>query len=402
MYKVMSVNAGSSSLKFKLFSMPDEKVITSGIADKIGHNDAIFNIKRLDGTKVEKILPIKDHSQAVELLIKALLDEKIISSLSEIKGIGHRIVQGGKYFSHSEIFNEDTENKIRQLIPLAPLHNGAHLIAFHAFKDKAPEIGNVAVFDTAFHQTMEPEDYLYAIPYDVSEKYDIRRYGAHGTSHQYLALKAKEDYLPNVKSPSIITLHIGSGSSLCAIKDSKCVATSMGLTPLAGVMMGTRCGDIDPSVMPFIISQAKMTSDEVYHMFNFESGLKGISGLSNDTRDIESAINHNNPRAILAAKMFARSIANYLGQYFVRLGHVDLLVFSAGIGENSSTFRKYIIDDAKEALGLVLDEKANEEMIHGKSGYISTKESKIPMVVIPTDEELMIARDVVKYLNLHD
>ena len=288
------------------------------------------------------------------------------------------------------------------MIPLAPLHNGAHLTAFKAFKNAVPDAGNVAVFDTAFHQSMEMEDYLYAIPYEYYEKYSIRRYGAHGTSHDYLSQIAKETYLKNVEHPSIITLHIGSGSSLCAIKDGKCVATSMGLTPLAGVVMGTRCGDIDPSVMPYIISQTGKTSQEVYDIFNFQSGLKGISGVSNDTRDIEEAMEKGNERAIIAAKMFARSIANYIGQYYVRLGHVDLLVFSAGIGENSSTFRKLIVEACKEALGLDLDEAKNLEYVHGKHGYISTKKSKIPMVVIPTDEELMIAKDVVKYLKLSD
>lgn len=399
MYKIMSVNAGSSSLKFKLFEMPQEKVITSGIAGRIGHEDGIFSIERPDGTTRKEILPILDHARAIELLIAALIEEKIISSLDEIKGIGHRIVQGGKYFDRSTELNKDTEEKIESLIPLAPLHNAAHLVGFRAFKKILPEVGNVAVFDTAFHQAMKEEDYLYALPYELSTQYAVRRYGAHGTSHQYLYDKAKKDYLQDIEHPNVITLHIGSGSSLCAISDGKCVTTSMGLTPLAGVMMGTRTGDIDPSVMPYLINQSGMSADEIYEIYNHKSGLLGVSGISNDTRDIEDACAKGDKRAILAAKMFSRSIANYIGQYFVRLGHVDLIVFSAGIGENSDTFRKMIIDDCKEALGLEIDENLNKGL-RGKQVVLSTKNSKIPVVIIPTDEELMIARDTAKVLNL--
>lgn len=400
MYKIMSVNAGSSSLKFKLFEMPEEKVITSGIADRIGHDDAIFKIDRLDGSTRKDVLPIKDHAEGVRLLVDALISEGIISSLEEIKGIGHRIVQGGKYFDDSAIFNKETEDKVESLIPLAPLHNGAHLVGFRSFQKILPEVGNVAVFDTAFHMSMKPEDYLYALPLEYYEKYAVRRYGAHGTSHHYLADKAIKDYLNGDASKKIITCHVGSGASLCAIKDGKCVVTSMGLTPLAGVMMGTRTGDIDPSVMPYLVSQTGMSADEIYQIFNKKSGLLGVSGISNDTRDIEAAIEKGDKNAILATKMFAMRIASYIGQYFVRLGGADLIVFSAGIGENSPEFRKYIIDECKDALHLVLDEKVNAEVRFGREGYISTKESAIPMVVIPTDEELMIARDTMRLLKL--
>lgn len=400
MYKIMSVNAGSSSLKFKLFEMPEEKVITSGIADRIGHEDAIFKIKRLDGSTRNDILPIKDHAEGVRLLVDALISEDIIFSLEEIKGIGHRIVQGGKYFDDSAIFNKETEDKIESLIPLAPLHNGAHLVGFRAFQEILPNVGNVAVFDTAFHMAMKPEDYLYALPLEYYEKYAVRRYGAHGTSHHYLADKAIQDYLNGDASKKIITCHIGSGASLCAIKDGKCVVNSMGLTPLAGVMMGTRTGDIDPSVMPYLVNQTGKSAEKIYQIFNKQSGLLGVSGISNDTRDIEAAIEKGDQRAVLATKMFSMRIASYIGQYFIRLGGADLIVFSAGIGENSPEFRKYIIDECKDALHLVLDEKANAELRFGREGYISTSESAIPMVVIPTDEELMIARDTMRLLEL--
>ena len=398
MSKIMAVNAGSSSLKFKLFEMPEEKVICSGIADRIGHEDAIFAIKPAGKEKNETICSILDHAVAVEMLLEALIDEGIVSSLDEIKGVGHRIVQGGAYFSHSEIFDKKVEEKIESLIPLAPLHNGAHLIGYRAFRDALPNVKNVAVFDTAFHQTMEPEDYMYACPYEYYEKYAVRRYGAHGTSHLYLSQKA-EAYLKEGSKRRVISCHIGSGASLCAIKDGKCVATSMGLTPLAGVMMGTRTGDIDGSVMPYLVKQTGKDAETIYQEFNKKSGLLGISGVSNDTRDIEKAANEGNERAILATKMFARRVADYIGQYFVRLGGCDLIIFSAGIGENSEYFRKKILEQCSEALGLVIDQELNNVTIKGKEGLISTSESKIPVVVIPTDEEVMIARDVVSLVK---
>lgn len=398
MSKVISVNAGSSSLKFKLYEMPEEKVICSGIADRIGHEDAIFQIKPAGKEKIETICNIPDHSVAVELLLEALVEEGIVSSLDEIKGCGHRIVQGGAYFSHSEELTSDVEAKIESLIPLAPLHNGAHLIGFRAFKKVLPGVRHVAVFDTAFHQTMEPEDYMYALPYEYYTDHKVRRYGAHGTSHLYLSREAKV-YLKEGQN-KIITCHIGSGSSLCAIKDGKCVATSMGLTPLAGVMMGTRTGDIDASVMPYLVKQTGKSAEEIYQEFNKKSGLLAISGVSNDTRDVEKEAKLGNERCILAVKMFARRVADYIGQYFVRLGGCDLIVFSAGIGENSEYFRWEILEACKEALGLEISAKLNDELVHGKEGLISTANSKIKVVVIPTDEELMIARDVSSILKI--
>jgi len=392
MFKVMAVNAGSSSLKYKLFEMPEEKAICSGIADRIGHKDGIFKIKFGD-KEVKKILPIMDHAEGVKLVIEALLDYGIVKSLKEIKCVGHRVVQGGKYFSHSVDFDKDTEAKITKLIPLDPLHAPAHLVGFHAFEKALPGVPEIAVFDTAFHQTMEPEDYLFPIPYEMSEKYDCRRYGAHGTSHNYLANKAIEDYFGGKKKGTrIISCHIGSGASLCAIKDGKCVATSMGLTPLGGVMMGTRSGDLDPSVMDYLCDCEKKTADEMYDIFNKQSGLLGVSGVSNDTRDIEAAIKQGNKRAITASLLFARRIADYVGQYFVRLGGADLIIFSAGIGENSVFFRKAILKDIEKSLGLHINYKLNETA-NGKQVVLSTSKSAIKVVIIPTDEEVMIARD---------
>lgn len=387
MFKVISVNAGSSSLKYKLFEMPEEKVLCSGIADRIGHEDGIFKIK-FDGKEYKDVLPILDHARGVELLLEALTKYKIISSLDEIKCVGHRVVQGGKYFSHSVDFDEKAEEKITKLIPLDPLHAPAHLVGFHAFKKALPNVPEIAVFDTAFHQTMEEEDYAYPIPYELAEKYDCRRYGAHGTSHAYLARKGKEDF----DADRIISCHIGSGASLCAIKDGKCVATSMGLTPLGGVMMGTRTGDLDPSVMDYLCTCTGKSVDEMYDIFNKKSGFLGMTGISNDTRDIEDAIEKGNKRAILAANVFSRRIADFIGSYFVRLGGADLIIFSAGIGENAPYFRKEILKRVEESLGLSIDYELNEK-VRGIETLISKPDSKIKVAVIPTDEEVMIARD---------
>ena len=394
MAKVMAVNAGSSSLKFKLYEMPEEKVLCSGNAERIGHEDAIFGIKY--GEESEKrVLPILDHARAVELVVEAMIEKGIVKSMDEIIAVGHRIVQGGKYFSHSELFNKDTEDKIESLIPLAPLHNKAHLVGFRAFKKILPNVTNVAVFDTAFHQSMAEEDYIFPIPYEYTVKYDCRRYGAHGTSHDYLAQKAKA-YLPEIAHPRLITCHIGSGASISAVKDGKCVATSMGLTPLGGIMMGTRTGDLDPSVMNYLCQCTGKSVEEMYQIFNKKSGFLGVSEVSNDSRDIAKACEEGNKKAILADRLFIRRVADFIGQYFVRLGGADMIIFSAGIGENSPDFRKKVINEIAPALGVEIDEKLNSTL-RGKEALISTPNSKIKVAVIPTDEEVMIARDAYRF-----
>lgn len=390
MIKVMAVNAGSSSLKFKLYEMPEEKVLCSGNAERIGHEDAIFGIK-WNGQSEKKILPILDHAKAVELVVQAMLEKGIVKSMDEIKAVGHRVVQGGKYFSHSELFNKDTEDKIESLIPLAPLHNKAHLVGFRAFKQILPNVTNVAVFDTAFHQTMEKQDYVFPIPYEYTEKYDCRRYGAHGTSHKYLSQMGLK-YLEGISHPRIISCHIGSGASITAIKDGKCVATSMGLTPLGGIMMGTRTGDLDPSVMNYLCKCTGKSVEEMYQIFNKKSGFLGVSEISNDSRDVLNACEKGDEKAILANQLFIRRVADFIGQYFVRLGGADLIIFSAGIGENSAITREQIVDEIKDALHVDIDRELNNT-IHGKEALISTLDSKIKIAVIPTDEEVMIARD---------
>lgn len=392
MSKVIAVNAGSSSLKFKLYEMPQEKVICSGLLEQIGLEMGNFVFK-MNGEKFEKKVYLPDHEVAVKYLVESLLEHHCVETLEEIKGIGHRIVQGGHYFNDSVIFDENAEKLIESLIPLAPLHNKAHLIGYRAFKRILPNVKSVAVFDTAYHQTMLPEDYMYACKYEYYEKYMVRKYGAHGTSHKYLAEKGKLF----TSGKKIITCHIGSGASICANYDGKCVSTSMGLTPLAGVMMGTRTGDIDASVMNYLVTQTGKSCEEIYQEFNKQSGLLGICGKS-DTRHVEDLISEGDEKAILAYKMYARRIADYIGQYFVRLGGCDLIIFSAGVGENSPIMRKNVCENLKEALGVIIDDNMNNST-KGKETLISTKDSKIKVAVIPTDEEVMIARDIVRLLH---
>ena len=389
MKKVMAVNAGSSSLKFKLFDMPEENVICSGIVERIGFEDAIFQIK-YNGEKYQEITPVKDHAFAVKLLLDGLIKFNIIKSYDEIKATGHRIVQGGSYFNSSAIINEENKEKIKSLIPLSPLHNAAELVGIEAFQKILPNTPGICAFDTAFHQTMEPEDYIYPIPYEYTEKLNIRRYGAHGTSHKYLSINGQK-YLDNPNG-KIIICHLGSGASITAVKDQKCVATTMGLTPLGGIMMGTRTGDIDPSVYNYILANTNKTNEELYQEFNKKSGLLGVSGVSSDARDIEKAADEGNKRAQLAIDLRARRVADFIGQYFVRLGGCDLIIFSAGIGENSPLFRKLVLKRVQDALNLKIDYALNET-IHGKEALISLPDSKIKVAIIPTDEEVMIARD---------
>lgn len=397
MAKCMAVNAGSSSIKYKLYEMPEEKVICSGLVERIGHEDAHFNIK-FDGQRHDDYLPIENHAVGVKLILDALKKFHIVEDFDEIKAVGHRVVQGGKYFAKSAYFNEDTEAKIKSLIPLDPLHAPAHLVGFHAFHDALPNAVTIAVFDTAYHQTMQEEDYLFPIPYEMTEKYDCRRYGAHGTSHHYLADKTIHDYANGDASKRIITCHLGSGASLCAIKDGKCVATSMGLTPLGGVMMGTRSGDLDPSVVYYLCQCTGKNVEEMYDILNKKSGFLGVSGISNDTRDVLAAAKKGDRRAITAIHLWARRVADYIGSYVVRLGGVDIIVFSAGVGENAPDYRKFVLEDIQEALGLSIDWDMNEKL-SGVQGVISKPDSKVQVVVIPTDEEVMIARDCYRALK---
>ncbi len=396
MTKVMAVNAGSSSLKFQLFNMPSEEVITSGIVERIGLEEGIFTIK-YNGQKKTVNCPIPDHQVAVDMLLKALIEEGIVAELSEINAVGHRIVHGGEYFNDSAVVNEDVENKVEELCELAPLHNPAHLIGYRAFRAALPGVGHVFTFDTAFHQTLAEEAFLYPLPYEYYTDLKVRRYGAHGTSHKYVSEQAA--LMLGDKDAKVIVCHLGNGASLSAVKDGKCVDTSMGFTPLAGVMMGTRCGDVDPSIMPYLCNKLGKTPDEMLNIYNKQSGMLGVSGISSDSRDIEDAYKAGNEKAILTSKLYANIVAKFVGSYFVELGGCDAIAFTAGLGENAAYLRELICDNLTAALGVELDTTANNTR-SGDNRVISSENSKIKVMVIPTNEEVMIARDTVRLLGL--
>ena len=398
MSKIISVNAGSSSLKFQLFEMDDETVITSGVIERIGLEDSIFTIK-YNGEKDVTTLPIENHKVAVQLLLDTLIKKEIVKDLDEIKGVGHRVVQGGAYFDQSVIIDEDVVSKIDELKSLAPLHNPAHLTGYYAFKEAIPNAGAVAVFDTAFHQTLEPKSYIYPIPYKYYVENKVRKYGAHGTSHFYVSSRCRE-MMGNPKHSRIIVAHLGAGGSLTAVKDGKSINTSMGFTPLAGIMMGTRSGDVDPSVMPYLCKKLNKTADEVLEIYNKKSGMLGISGISSDSRDIENALfNEGNERALLTGLLYARIVSKYIGQYYAELGGCDAICFTAGVGENAAYLRRLIIDNVSRAFGVFLDEELNS-IRSDENRVISHQYSQIKVMVIPTNEEVMIARDTVRLLDL--
>ena len=397
MTKIISVNAGSSSLKFQLFEMPSEEVLTSGIAERIGLEEGIFTIK-YNGEKHTQNLPIKDHKVAVDLLLKALVEHKIVENLEEIKGAGHRIVQGGSYFDSSAVVDEDVVNKVEELSDLAPLHNPAHLIGYRAFKEALPQIGHVFVFDTAFHQTMTPESYLFPVPMEWYENYKVRRYGAHGTSHQYVSQRCAELMGKDVKDLKIITCHLGNGASITAVDGGKCINTSMGLTPLGGIMMGTRCGDIDPAIVPFVMKKTGMTPDEMDTALNKKSGMLGISGISSDARDIENAVAEGNERAILTQQLYVNRAINVIGGYYFQLGGCDAIVFTAGLGENDCNLRHQICEKLEKAIDLKMNYELNDKT-RGKEVCVSADDSKVQVWVVPTNEELVIARDTYSLLG---
>ena len=391
--KILSINAGSSSLKFQMYEMPEEKVLISGTFERIGIGDSFYTIK-LNGEKIKKEKELNNHSDAVQTLIDELLENKVIESLDEIKGVGHRLVHGGEKYAKSVVIDEDVIKTVDELSELAPLHNPANLIGVRTFIEKVPNAMQVGCFDTAFHQTMAKKDYLYAVPYDWYENYGVRRYGFHGMSHNYIANRTAE--ILNNPNARIISCHIGNGGSLCAIKDGKSIDTSMGFTPNAGLMMGSRSGDIDATLIPFIMNKTNESLDEVINDLNKKSGYLGISGISSDSRDIEDAVKEGNERAILAQEMYVEKIVNYIAEYYLELGGADAIVFTAGVGENSVDTRRQIISKL-EPLGIKLDEERNN--IRGKEALISSDDSKVKVYVIPTDEEVMIARDTYKFIN---
>ena len=386
--KILSVNAGSSSLKFTLFEMPEEKELISGVFERIGIENSFYTIK-LNGEKIKKETELKDHKAAFELLVKELINNNIVDSLDEIAGIGHRIVQGGSYFDKTVLATEDNISIVEKLSSLAPLHNPAAVVGIRAAQSVFPNATQTLVFDTAFHQTMEEEVYLYPVPYEWYTKYAVRRYGAHGTSHKYVSMRANE-ILDN-EDARLIICHIGNGASISAVKAGKCVDTSMGLTPNAGLMMGTRCGDIDATILPYIMEETGMSAKEMDTVLNKQSGLLGISGVSSDSRDIEDGISNGDERCILAQKMYVKRIVDFIAKYYVELGGCDAIIFTAGVGENSISTRMEVMEKLA-CLGVKPDEERNN--VRGKEALISADNSKIPVYVIPTNEELMIATDI--------
>ena len=384
---ILSVNAGSSSLKFTGFEMPSEDVLISGVFERIGIENSFYTIK-LNGEKIKKEVELSNHKVAFELLIKELIDNKIVNSLDEIKGVGHRIVQGGAYFDGTVLADEEAVSKIDELSSLAPLHNPAAIVGINAAKEVMPEAVQTVVFDTAFHQTMDPREYMYAVPYAWYKEYKIRKYGAHGTSHKYVSQRMNEILGRN--DTKLITCHIGNGASISAVKDGKCVDTSMGLTPNAGLIMGSRCGDMDATVVTYAMEKTGMSPKEMDTVLNKQSGLLGISGVSSDSRDIEDGIKAGNERCVLAQDMYVKRIVEYIAKYYVLLEGCDAIVFTAGVGENSISTRKAVIEGLK-VLGIKLDEEANN--VRGEERKITSDDSTIPAYIIPTNEELMIARD---------
>ena len=396
--KVLSVNAGSSSLKFQLYEMPEAKVLISGVFERIGIADGIYTIKQ-DGKKDEYKADLPNHTVAVDILLKTLIERKVINSLDEIKGVGHRLVHGGDKYNKSVIIDDDVMKQLNDLIPLAPLHNPANIMGVEAFKKAIPNALEVGCFDTAFHQTLEEDRYIYPVPYEWYTKYGIRKYGFHGLSHKYVSERAAQ--LLCTKYCRVIVCHIGSGGSISAVKNGKCIDTSMGFTPNAGIVMESRCGDIDFSMLPYIMKETGMSLEEVDKTLSKKSGMLGISGISSDFRDIENQISNGNHKAILAHYLLVNSIVKYIAQYYVELGGCDMLCFTAGVGENSAHVRRMVVERLK-ALGFRIDREKNDATRFGKEGLISASNSTVPIYVIPTDEEVMIAKDTYAFLTNAD
>ena len=391
--KILAVNAGSSSLKFTLIELPEKNVVASGLFEKIGINGSCYTIK-YNGEKVKKEVNLVDHSVAVRILMEELINMGIISSLDEIEGVGHRMVHGGQEFTESVVLTEDVLARVAKYNELAPLHNPANIMGVKAFMKALPNTIQVGVFDTAFHTTMKEAEYLYPVPYEWYEKYGVRKYGFHGTSHRFINKTISEYFGRN--DLKVISCHIGNGGSITAIDSGKVVDTSMGFTPLAGIMMGARSGDIDASMLSYLAGKTGETLEELTNDLNKKSGLLGVSGVSSDSRDVETAADEGNERAILAQEMYAKKIANYIAMYNNLLGGADVITLTAGVGENSKTMRKSIIEKIA-SLGVKIDDERND--FRGEFRLISTDDSKIPVYVVPTDEELMIAMDTMELKN---
>ena len=391
--KIISINAGSSSLKFSLFDMDDESVIASGNFERIGEEMGSYTIK-FNGQKIVEELVLSNHTDAVKILLDKLISLEIIESFEEIKGVGHRIVHGGSLYSKSVLVTDKVIEDIEKCKDFAPLHNPAHVLGIKAFREVLPDVAMSVVFDTAFHQSMSDVSYLYPVPYKWYSEYGVRKYGAHGTSHRFITNTIKD--ILNREDFKLISCHLGSGGSITAIKDMECVDTSMGFTPLAGIMMGTRSGDIDPSIIPYVMEKEAKNAGEIIADLNKKSGLLGLSEFSNDMRDVVNKALEGDEKCILAKNKYVRRVVDYISQYYVLLGGADVIVFTAGIGENNIPVRREICEKLA-CLGVKIDLDLNN--IRGEVTKISTPDSKIDVYVIPTNEELMIARDTLELIN---
>lgn len=386
--KIMSINAGSSSLKFQVFEMPEETLLVKGLFERIGLEEEMGFSYSLKDAKVKTTIKGKTHEEAIEFLLHFLLERNVLTSLQELAGVGHRVAHGGEDFKKSSLVDRDALQKIKVLGKLAPLHNPVNVVGIEALQKDLPDCPQVAVFDTSFHQTMEAKNYIYPLPYRFYEEDSVRRYGFHGTSHQFVASEAANCLEKPLESLKIISCHLGNGASICGIKDGKSVITSMGFTPLAGLMMGTRCGDIDPSIIPFLQNEKNLSANDMDKLMNAESGFKGITGFSSDTRDIITEAEKGNDRAKLALDMFASRVKQTIGAYAAELDGVDVLIFTAGIGENSTVIREMVCENLT-FLGIELDPQMNQK----NNRRISTETSKVEVLVVETNEELMIVRD---------
>ncbi|AGB42072.1 acetate kinase [Halobacteroides halobius DSM 5150] len=395
--KILVINSGSSSIKYQLINMKSESVLAKGLVERIGIEGSRLE-QEVNGEEIEIEQEIADHGVGMELVIDTLTNKEtgVISSVDEINAVGHRVVQGGKYFDKSVIIDQDVKEKIEECATLAPLHNPPNLMGIEVCEELMPHAKQIATFDSAFHQTMPEEIYMYALPYELYEKHDIRRYGAHGTSHKFVAKKVAKEMSQPIEDLKIITCHLGNGASVTAVKNGKSYDTSMGLTPLEGLVMGTRCGDLDPAAVPFIMEKEDLNPQEMDDLMNNESGLKGISGISSDMRDIGEAAAEGNERAQLALDMFVGRVKKYIGSYTAEMNGVDAIVFTAGIGENAIELREQICSNL-DYLGIELDSVKND--VRGATTEISADESNVKVYVIPTNEELVIARDAKKLID---
>lgn len=392
---VLVINCGSSSLKYQLMNMNDESVLAKGLVERIGIEGSQLTHEVPGKDKEKIVVPMENHKDALKHVLDALVDEKIgaVKSLSEIQAVGHRVVHAGEYYSESVVINDDVMKRLNECIQLAPLHNPPNIIGIEALQELIPGVPNVAVFDTAFHQTMPPSAYIYPLPYELYENHRIRRYGFHGTSHRYVSQRAAELLGKDIKDLKLISCHLGNGASVAAIHGGKSVATSMGFTPLEGLVMGTRCGDIDPAIVTFIMEKENLSMEKVNDLLNKKSGVLGISGVSSDFRDIEAAAAAGNERAQLALEVFDDRVKQYIAAYAASMDGVDAVIFTAGLGENSIANRKSICA-GMDWMGIEVSDERNN--VRGKDTIISTDNSKVKVLVVPTNEELMIARDTVE------